>query len=558
MSLNDDFALDLPTSSMSPFKYDTIRLPKGIKGLKGLQQTLIGQGPSGVGIITKLNAHASSSSTGTVRRARNPIPAFDAELDFDDAPPLKLKVASRPSADALDGFDDLDEEDREATLKASATLKAMLPPPRTIRRQVLEDDFEADLELPDHIQQLSLARPPKKRLSPLTSDTSTSALETPMTSPHSSRWHGRTQTTTTATSTSSRSSKPDQPLVVTAEAEDADDFLDGLALPTPTFFDDGSKLQAILRQRIYQAVPDVQPASPKKQLDESMEDDIEIQDVRAEISRRRLQTNKRERLEKANLGYATGKRVAQLLAKERERRGDGPSRASTMRPTSQRPAITPSTFKSQPSTSSRTETSSSTAQSKARSSLNSMPPPPPPPPPEPKATPSRGLRHQKSQYHLPSPSPTIARKRSLPSLQDTIKRERSESSRSLDQRAKEPKGPSTPSGSLSRLTMPTASSRMKARPPLSNVFPMRRGFDVTELDDIPDLDSPPQVGTVKAGSLGLVGKKTSSPGSGRIMRARPRVRGNGTELDGIEDLQVDEASKKGSQRSTRSSGWSHE
>jgi hypothetical protein len=176
------------------------------------------------------------------------------------------------------------------------------------------------------------------------------------------------------------------------------------------------------------------------------------------------------------------------------------------------------------------------------------------------------LRGQKSHSGLnPSPASTqrrLARKASLPALSDPNQPEASGSGSNLapplsryeattaSSRAKSqstsrahgleylvpPTRPSTPSSNpvALRLTMPTSSSRLKARPPVSAVFPNRP----PSRSNSPLIPRPPS-------SLSLQQPKPPTPSpitnSIKVLKRpkRPKLYGDGTELDNFDDLPLD-------------------
>lgn len=125
------------------------------------------------------------------------------------------------------------------------------------------------------------------------------------------------------------------------------------------------------------------------------------------------------------------------------------------------------------------------------------------------STPHR-LRGQKSYHNLaPSPSPTLARKQSLASMQDAI----ASGHRPSDLPHLPPLPIMPGEKPSSRLTMPTSSSLAKMRPPVNSTFNRNK------------------IRTME-------------------MPRRTKQWGDGTELDGLEDLRVDDDAK--SPRSTGS------
>ena len=161
-------------------------------------------------------------------------------------------------------------------------------------------------------------------------------------------------------------------------------------------------------------------------------------------------------------------------------------------------------------------------------------------------TPERGLRHQKSSSHLPSPSQAqpssgLARKQSLSSLQDSpsgLPIPTFSSVSSLHSLAEEPIKPyATSSGS--RLTNPTHASlsKVRTRPALHGVFP---GPSSSKISGLPAPNS-----------------GSSSSTRSRLLHAQMKRRpyGDGSELEAIEDLEVGDE-ERGSYGSARSRGGS--
>lgn len=527
-SNDDDFGFDddafdnVPTLKMSrPLGYipmSSDNTPKAARApraataassLRNLQAaaTVMGQGPAGVGTITRLGGSGAKASipTGNVKaRARALEKAWEADVDFDsggDFEARKMSLSPRRlfDEDALDGLPDLEDED-QATLKASATLKAKLPPPRskdgTLKRMPPgvvvvpepEDDLEGDLVLPLSLTNLSLATQSQPRMvrprASMASTTTSTATDwdspsTPSTSGRKGiyRWgedggHGRSSDTS-MTSASPAEKKPKAVVIDDDELED--DMEDGLELPEPAFFSTGNagNLNKLLDRKRKQ-----QYAAPAQTLrndgnrgDDSFEDGLLFDNPRAELSHRRLEKNKRNRTVPAPFALGTERK-----------KSDGPQ--SSRRPPSRGGASAPLRTLS-------SEGIYPTPRTR-RTSGPSMPPPPVPH----RDTATPRLRHQRSHHNLaPTATPVLGRKQSLASLQDAMAsgRVRPEHDLTMDR-----------FGSGSRLTMPTSSSMAKQRPPVQSVFRDTRK---------------------------------------RVMEMPRRTRqwGDGTELEGIEDLRVDES-----------------
>jgi hypothetical protein len=100
-----------------------------------------------------------------------------------------------------------------------------------------------------------------------------------------------------------------------------------------------------------------------------------------------------------------------------------------------------------------------------------------------------------------------------------------------------PTRPSTPSSAAAfRLTMPTSSSRLKARPPLSSVFSAPAPSQIPR-NQSPLPPRPPSSLSMKARAL----RVPSNPQPPKVLKRpkRQRTYGDGTELDGIDDLPTD-------------------
>ena len=193
----------------------------------------------------------------------------------------------------------------------------------------------------------------------------------------------------------------------------------------------------------------------------------------------------------------------------------------------------------------------------------------------PPSTPSRGgLRHQKSHQVLSSPSPAkssgsgLMKKQSLSSLHDTYTASTVGSS-VLQTLAEDPNATISAEvkeryhNSTSRLTMPTSSSKAKSRPPISAVFPMVHPSTHTHMH--PESTSNAQASSSTPGPTSHMKGQTHSqspPLSTRskirqghqnhLVGTHPKRRdwGDGTELEGIEDLEVEMEDKE------KKSSWS--
>lgn len=591
--------------------------------LRSLTATVVGQGPTGVGTITRLGAATKRVSggglpMGSVRaRAKAIEKAWEADVDFSSVPAEpRLKKLSlspgrakpMPDANALDalGFD-LDDEDQD-TLRAGATIKAMLPPPRrregsgtaydTIKApppppaaatpvgtikgprapppplKLEEDDLEDDLVLPLNLTNLTLATQSSAQPRVLRPRASMASVTTDWDSPSTASTSGRKAGAfwgdespghrTSETSMTSVSDEPHEKSSIKHDDMDDDDegFEADLVIPDMSLFAARrtNVLNSILdRKRKQQYAP---PPPPERQRtetargDDSFEDGLVFDNPRTDLSSRRLEKEKTRRsMRTVPVPFTLGaERKQRTVSGDRERLGrQSPTPNVTSRaggaslghttglrnvsggaPTPREPG---GALRTRPESPLVVTREIHRAQSRPRLiSGGDMPPPPVPSSstapssarPEP-TTPSR-LRTQKSFHYLPpSPSPSVVRKQSLASLQDAYagghQRADAEPPHHLDPHPHT--GPQLRQMySTSRLTMPTSSSLAKMRPPIHNSFP-------------------------RAG-------EATRPRSRMEATRRTKQWGDGTELEGIEDLRVDTSSTPASARPRKCEFCTHQ
>ncbi|KAF9651840.1 hypothetical protein BDM02DRAFT_424397 [Thelephora ganbajun] len=449
----------------------------------------------------------------------------------------------RPPIQTSDTGEDEDEEGI-STIKAAAipTLRAAKPTPPVVHE---DDDIEDAFSLPHDMTQLSL------RPLSLHHQSSKGSLE----------WGDKDQSSSQSSDTysnlglhdgsaSSSYTSASQPETDTEEEEE-EDQLDGLVIPSGLFEKGSRKLNRILQLKKTQLVdgkPKVTTPHP--------EDDFEIglvigDDVDLSPSRllQNAQHPKRAPVTVRSKSMPTKPSIPSLRPPSRIRGerakspvNPPPSSIRQFRALAANPPVRTQSYSealAQPSTSSGTFLTAKTAGS---------------------------LRGQKSHSGL-NPSPTsnqrrLGRKASLPTLSDPNQPEASGSGSNVvppqsryeattaSSRAKSqttsrahgleylvpPTRPSTPSSNPAalRLTMPTSSSRLKARPPVSAVFPNRP----PSRSSSPLIPRPPS-------SLSIQQPKppTASPitGSIKVLKRpkRPKLYGDGTELDDFEDLPLD-------------------
>ncbi|WWC63017.1 uncharacterized protein I303_105615 [Kwoniella dejecticola CBS 10117] len=664
-----------------------------------ITRTVIGNGPTGVGTITKLGTISPNSPImkGTVRaRAMAIEKSWEADVDFDDIKEIPItsqpieglprhssSSASRsssstsairrmtlspprkgfmPSADALDdlGFDlDVEDQDQDqATLKAGATLKAMLPPPRPQPRNEptlrpakssstptaastashnivnvpstppaqdpdsIDLELESDFALPLNLTNLTLATQPKHlskakghHNKPRHSNASTATTNgseswgSPNSSTKKSGWGwgsedspsgsgiNKRRSETSATSISDclpetpNESRSKNILVQPTDdfgLDDEDNMETGLILPSPTFFSNqrSKELNSLLDKK---RKPQFAPTPSRHhahhhhstatadesfrrghQLDDSFEDGLVLDEPGVELSKHRLKAQKRARDKyptstfkrgAAALGSGSGG-ATKSVAKEREKawekqREQGWGRITPVPfnpPRERTQSSLGLSFRSNSASATtllrdntkRVDSPSLTGREKesmrSRSGhIHSMLPPPVPsssqsallpslppsstgPSPVPQQTPTSRLRHQKSHYHIAPPpqSPSLARKQSLASLQDAL----------ADKTFTMADTPRY-HNSTSRLTMPTSSSKAKTRPPINSIFPT-------------SISGPSS--TSHHSHTQKIQQHPSYHGGENVKRMvdmprRHKAWGDGSELDGIDDLTIDDEHK---------------
>ncbi|KAI0361276.1 hypothetical protein OH77DRAFT_1516264 [Trametes cingulata] len=474
-----------------------------------------------------------------------------------------------------------DEEDDEgvSTIKVAALPKpqAAKPPPSPI-----DEDFEDGFALPSDLTTLSL------RPLSLAHRTSKSSLE----------WGDKDQTSSSQSSDaystlgfadnspSSNYTSASLPETETEEDEEEEDILEGLDVPTG-LFESGNgakKLGKILELKKQTAFADdrVKVVSPDP------EDDFEIGlviDNETELSPSRLLQNAQSVLRPtaASRSKSAPPRPPAALRPPSRVKGDRAkspnnppvsSMSQLRRITS--PVTPPSPPSSRPAQPIRSQTYSQAVASP--STMTFLAPKP------------GSLRVQKSHSGLKPPSPPqtrrLGRKASLPSLSESSQSQASGSGSgsaaapspfpvaryetpTASSRAKAahtsstsrihgleynvpPTRPSTPSSNPAalRLTMPTSSSRLKSRAPISNVFPTSTAaaippapLSARSTSPLPP-PRPPSATSVKSLSIKSRHAPSSSlpiPGAPKVLKKpkRQRTYGDGTELDGFEDLPTD-------------------
>lgn len=473
----------------------------------------------------------------------------------------------------LTSIDDEDEDDGVPTIKAADLLKvAAAGAPEA----PFDEDFEDGFALPSDLTQLSLRplelnhRSSKSSLEWGDKDHTVSSQSSDAYSMLGFADHSPPSTVYTSTSLPDTETED--------EEEEVEDLLDGLVVPSGLFESGQSakKLTKILETKKKAIVTDmrVKIASPDP------EDDFEsglVFDNDMELSPSRLLQAAQQTV-KVGSGATTlrSKSVprASTLGRPQSRSKSDRARSPNVPPISSsqqlrklaRPSSPP-----KPSSSSRNQTySQAVASASTLSTKSSF-----------LAPKYSSLRGQKSHTVLKAPSPShsrgLSRKASLPSLSDHSSAQASSSRQpempvparynapTASSKAKShtnstgrlhtfdynvpPTRPSTPSSNpvALRLTMPTSSSRLKTRPPISNVFlpsPVVTTAPPRTTSPLPAPPRPPSASSSRPPSSKSRHAQTQSlpvvPAAKVLKRPkRTRTYGDGTELDSIEDLPLD-------------------
>ena len=447
----------------------------------------------------------------------------------------------RPPIQPSESFEDEDEEGISTIKVATITpFRATKPPPPVPNE---DDDIEEAFSLPHDMTQLSL------RPLSLHHQSSKGSLEwgdKDQSSSHSSDTYSNLGLHDgSASSNYTSASQPE-----TDTDDDEDDQLDGLLIPSGLFDKGSRKLNRILELKKTHPLPGKpKAASPHP------EDDFEIGLVFGDdidLSPSRLLRNAQHPIH------------APVTVRSKSMPTQ-PSASSLRPPSKVRGDRARSPVNPPPSSMRQFRALAANPPARTQSYSEALTQPPPPSTFLTAKT-AGSLRGQKSHSGL-NPSPAshqrrLARKASLPALSDPNQPEASGSGSNVapplsryeaataSSRAKSqttsraygleylvpPTRPSTPSSNPAalRLTMPTSSSRLKARPPVSTVFPNRP----PSRSNSPLIPRPPS-------SLSLQQPKPPTPSpitsSLKVLKRpkRPKLYGDGTELDNFEDLPLD-------------------
>jgi hypothetical protein len=494
------------------------------------------------------------------------VPTSLAALSERAFPPPQQSIIIRPPLQPTPDEDD-EEEEGVSTIKMD-TLRPKVDSATPVASTIIDEDFESAFALPSDLTRLSLR--------PLSHQSSKNSLE----------WGDKDQTSSSSQSSDTYStlgfdqgstSSTSTSLPETETEDDDDDDggeLEGLVIPS-ALFDSGTcgkQLSKILEIKKKAPVAESTPKVPAPDPEDDMEIGLVIDDD-VDFSPSRLLQNTQHLPSKRQSGSGA-------------RTNNTSSRPPTVRPTTktrtnrtkspippppassrqlQKISLSPSPPpRAQPT---RTHSYQALLSAPATSSSSFL------------AAKSGSLRGQKSHSGLKPASPPsshkrLTRKASLSSLMEissqvsgvepnpslvpppvpsaqfarydaptASSRAKSHTSstsriRALDYNVP-PTRPSTPSSNPAalRLTMPTSSSRLKARPPISSVFPP--SSSATPRAASPNLPRPPSSLSLRSRSgTSSSNASTSAP---KVLKKpkRQRLYGDGTELDAFDDLPTD-------------------
>lgn len=520
----------------------------------------------------------SLGKTGGAKAITSPRLASSTRT-FSSMVTIRPAILPQPGEQAED--DDDDDDEGASTIKVThmPPIPPKIPPPH-------DEDIETAFELPSGLAQLSL------RPLSLHHRASKTSLE----------WGDRDHTSSSTSSdaysslgfgpsaspSSNSTSAPSGGELETDEDEDEDGELGGLVLPTG-LFDSGRsarQLSKILEAKKRLPVVDerVKIASPDSEDDFEIglviDDDFDLSPSRLPSNRLQLGSEKKKTMSRSKSApprppIGSVRPTSLLASNDRSKSPTMPISGSAR---SLRPSALPPTSSSRPTLTRKTtrQTLTSAPPSSHNSSFLQSPA-------------SGPLRAQKSHSVLKPPSPRgatsnnshLIRKASLSSLIDTAAAAAGPSStlvqsptsynaptaasRARAQHAQTqfnphsttrlrapdlernyhvpPTRPCTPSSNTAalRLTMPTSSSRAKIRPAIASVFgSVVSGKDGRAPSPLPRPSSATSNGSSSRTSRTSQGQTHTSTAT-KILRRPKRARtyGDGTELDGIEDLPTD-------------------
>ena len=468
----------------------------------------------------------------------------------------------------------LDEDDEEeegvSTIKMDTLRPKIDTTPATI-----DEDFESAFALPSDLTKLSLR--------PLSHQSSKNSLE----------WGDKDQTSSSRSSdtystlgfdhgstSSTSTSLPD----TETEDDDDDGELEGLVIPSALFASGtgGKQLAKILEMKKKAQVAHSSPRAPTADPEDDMEiglvidDDVDLSPSRLLQNTQRPSSSKRQSGSGARTNN-TSSRPPTVKPKTRSHRTKSPVPPPASSRQLQKIRLSPSpppraqptrahsnqALLSAPATSSSSFLAAKSGSLRGQKSHSGLKPASPP------ASHKRLTRQASlsslmeiSQSHVSGvePNPCFAPppvhsgqfpRYDAPTASSRAKTHTSSTSRlrTLDYSIP-PTRPSTPSSNPAalRLTMPTSSARLKARPSISSVFPPPPS-SATPRAISPNLARPPSISPVLArppSSLSLrsrsgTGSSSASTSAPKVLKKpkRQRLYGSGNELDAFDDLPTD-------------------
>ena len=459
-----------------------------------------------------------------------------------------------------------DEEDEGVSTIKVGTLRPKVDPTSPASNSI-DEDFESAFALPSDLTRLSLR--------PLSHQSSKNSLE----------WGDKDQTSTSSQSSDtystlgfdhgSTSSSTSLPETETEDDDDDEGMLEGLVIPS-TLFGSGSCGKQLAKILEMKKKAPVAESSPKVTTPDP-EDDIEIGlviDDDADFSPSRLLQNtqhppsKRQSGSGARNGSISSRPLTvKPVSKTRAERAKSPIypppassrqlqkiRLSPSPPPRAQPTRAHSyqALLSAPATSSSSFLSAKSGSLRGQKSHSGLKPASPPSSKKRltrKASLSSLMEISQSQVSgldsgpscAPPPPPSAQFPRyDAPTASSRAKKHTSSTSRirALDYNVP-PARPSTPSSNpvALRLTMPTSSSRLKARPAISSVFPPSSSATPRATSPIPP--RPPS--SLSLHSRSATGGSSTSSVAPKVLKKPKRQRqfGDGTELDNFDDLPTD-------------------
>ncbi|KAI0050674.1 hypothetical protein FA95DRAFT_1636153 [Auriscalpium vulgare] len=463
-------------------------------------------------------------------------------------------ITIRPPLPSTLDEDDEDEDEGISTIKL-ATLRPKLEAKPLA--PTIDEDFESAFALPSDLTQLSLR--------PLSHQSSKDSLEWGADQTSSS-----SQSSSDAYSTlgfdhgsaSSHSTSASQPETETEDDDEDEDDLEGLVIPSG-LFESGSgakHLAKVLQMKKKMPVVDeaVKSALP------DIEDGLVIDDD-VDFSPGRLLLNTQQPLRRSHgLGLRSNSAPSRPLSVKPSMRlrperakspiNPPPSSARQLQRIKMSPSPPPRVQRTQsyqqallsaPPSANNSFLAAKTGSLRGQKSHSGLKPASPPPASQRKLTRKASLsslmetsQAQVADVPRAGPSSQFARY-DAPTAASKAKSHSSTSRiRGLDYIVP-PTRPSTPSSNpvALRLTMPTSSSRLKARLPISSVFPGSSSATPRATSPLPP--RPPS--SLSLRSKSATGTSPSGSGGPKLLRRPKRIRtyGDGTELDGFDDLPTD-------------------